>query len=82
MPSTNPPSDSPLAITDIALAAYLTASGHPLRGIRREHGRGIFLFDAGPVTAEAVLRFLNRHAQIDAATFHDSMKSLKAAVAE
>ena len=73
--------DSFLAIGDIALAAYLSVTGHAIQGIRQACGRGLFLFAKDPKTEAAVLAFLNRQAPVDAATFHDSIKSLKSAVA-
>jgi hypothetical protein len=66
-------------VTDLALAAYLAATGHRLAGVGREGRRGVFVFEDGPSIEGAMLDFYNRRASVDALTFAELLRNLKAA---
>lgn len=72
-------SEQSRTITDLALAAFLLTAGHCLHAIRREHGRGAFVFEETPALAQDILGFYNRIARVDPLTYAEMLRNLKAA---
>jgi hypothetical protein len=66
-------------VNDIVVAAFLTVTGHPLRGVKKNGGRGLFLFDSSPAVEAAMLNFYNRHATVEPLGFHEAIRYLKGA---
>lgn len=66
-------------ITDLALASYLSTKGHRLKGIEGNRNCSYFVFENGSGLKEDSLAFYNRQAPVDALTFAETLRNLKAA---
>jgi len=68
----------PFQTSDIALASYLYALGAELAGLdRSDRRRIVFLFELAPKEGEAVKRWQEGKAMVNAVTFHNSFRTLK-----
>ncbi len=67
-------------IRDIALAAFLTAQGHPLERVLREGARGVFWFTFTEELQKDELRYLNHQASVEPQQFLSNVRHLKAAI--
>ena len=66
-------------ITDLALASYLSAIGHQLISIKPGVGRKlIFVFQKSEVLERDVLAYFNRNGKVDALTYYETVRNLKA----
>jgi hypothetical protein len=66
-------------VHDLALASYLAAIGHKF-SIKPEGNRTIFLFEGSENLETHILNFYNRMGKVDALTFSETLRSLKALV--
>lgn len=67
-------------ISDLALSAFLNSIGHEILGIESEGKRAIFVFQNSSKLENDTLRFFNRKGSVDALTFSESFRNLKAIV--
>ena len=67
-------------IHDLALSAFLSSIGHELKGMESDGGRGVFIFENSPNFEEDTLRFFNRKGMVDALTYAESLRNLKAMI--
>ena len=65
-------------LTDLNLSAYLSASGHKLLGVESTGRQGLFVFADTPELERDTLRFFNREATVDALSFAEALRNLKA----
>ena len=67
--------------TDLSLSAFLQVRGHEIIEVRKEGGRGIFVFREAPELREDILRWSNNEpVSIRARTFINGMRDLKGLV--
>ena len=68
-------------ISDLALASYLSAIGHQISSIKPGVGRKfIFVFQGSEVLEMDVLSYFNRKGTVDALTYYETVRNLKAIV--
>jgi hypothetical protein len=65
-------------ISDLALASFLAAKGHSIHSIKPSGKKSLFLFEESDVLEKDILAFYNRKTKIDALTFAEMIRSLKA----
>lgn len=66
------------SITDLALASYLVAKGHPLIGLVRNGWKCRFVFEACEKLIRDELTFLSRQGSVEPLAFHEQVRLLKA----
>jgi hypothetical protein len=68
-------------ISDLALATFLSVTGHKLSSTPRTSGRkAIFIFEASEKLEKDILAFYNRTARVDPIGFAETFRNLKALV--
>lgn len=65
-------------ISDLALASFLATKGHKIHSIKPSGKKSLFLFEESDVLEKDILNFYNRSGAIDALTFAEMIRSLKA----
>jgi hypothetical protein len=65
-------------LTDLNLSAYLSVSGHKLLGVEGNGHKGFFVFEDKPELERDTLKFFNREATVDALSFGEAQRNLKA----
>ena len=64
-------------ISDLGLAAFLSASGHKLLGVERNGQRGVFIFQNNSEIEKDTLAYFNNEARVCPLTYHETLKNLK-----
>jgi hypothetical protein len=67
---------------DLNLAAGLVATGHAMSHIERRDGRAWFVFDPDARIAGTAARFYTSNLAVDARSYADVLRGLKAALHE
>ena len=68
-------------ITDLALASYLSAIGHQIQSVKPGVGRKlVFVFQGSEALKRDVLSYFNRKGIVDALTYYETVRNLKALV--
>lgn len=66
-------------ISDLALATFLSVTGHKLSSTPNISGRrAIFIFEASEKLEKDILEFYNRTARVDPLAFAETFRNLKA----
>ena len=65
-------------ITDLALASFLSTVGHKLLSINPNAKRLAFIFEDSEKIKKDILSFYNRSTKVDALTFAETFRNLKA----
>ena len=72
---------SPYATTDLSLSAFLQARGHQIIQVRKDGGRGVFVFTDNPELRRDILRWGNNDSvSIRVRGFVNGMRDLKGLV--
>jgi len=67
-------------ISDLALSAFLSSIGHEILDVEAEGRKTLFIFKATPQLEQDMLKFFNRHGTVDALTYSEVLRNLKALV--
>jgi len=70
----------PYETTDLNLAAALVTAGHGLSHVAHRAGRAWFVFHDDPRIAATAARYYTSNLTVDARTFADTLRALKAAL--
>jgi hypothetical protein len=65
-------------ISDLALAAFLSAVGHKFNAIRPNGRKFTFIFDRSQKLESDILAFYNRTAKVDPLTYAETFRNFKA----
>ena len=65
-------------LSDLNLSAYLSVSGHKLLAVEGDRQRSFFIFEDRPELDRDTLKFFNREAPVDALSFGEALRNLKA----
>ncbi len=65
-------------LSDLNLSAFLSVSGHKLLGVKRDGRKGLFIFEDTPELERDTLKFFNRETTVDALSFGEALRNLKA----
>ena len=66
------------SISDLALASFLSTVGHTLLSINPDGKRLAFIFEDSEKIKKDILSFYNRSTKVDALTFAETFRNLKA----
>ena len=67
-------------ISDLALSAFLSSVGHEILDIESNGSKSFFLFENTPTLEQDTLKYFNRQGMVDALTFGEVLRNLKALV--
>ncbi len=67
-------------ISDLALTAFLSSIGHEILDIEGNGGKSFFVFEDTPTLEQDTLKYFNRQGMVDALTFGEVLRNLKALV--
>jgi hypothetical protein len=67
-------------ISDLALATYLSTKRHKFRSIKADGKKLVFIFEDSELIEKDILAFYNRETSVDALTFSETLRNLKALV--
>ena len=67
-------------LSDLALAAFLSSKGYEILGIRENGRKSLFVFEDTPELEQDVLKYFNRQGMVDALTYGEVLRNLKALV--
>lgn len=65
-------------ISDLALASYLSVIGYKILSIKPDKNKMIFIFEKSNNLEADILGFFNRVTKVDALSFAETMRNLKA----
>ena len=65
-------------LSDLNLSAFLSVSGHKLLGVEGNGRQGFFVFEDTPELERDTLKFFNRETTVDALSFGEALRNLKA----
>lgn len=68
-----------MEVRDLGLAAAILACGFPLRSVIGHDTNAVFSFEPTRELEEVIDKFHTRQLRVDAATYSEAMRSLKAA---
>ena len=67
-------------ISDLALSAFLSSVGHEILDVEADGRKSLFIFEATPQLEQDTLKFFNRLGVVDALTYSEVLRNLKALV--
>ncbi|MFB0507443.1 MAG: DUF5659 domain-containing protein [Thermodesulfobacteriota bacterium] len=68
------------SLSDLALAAFLSSRGYEILGIKGNGKKSLFVFEDTPQLEQDVLKYFNRQGMVDALTYGEVLRNLKALV--
>jgi len=68
------------ALSDLALAAFLSSKGYEILSIRGNGSKSFFVFEDSPELEQDMLRYFNRQGMVDALTYGEVLRNLKALI--
>jgi hypothetical protein len=67
-------------IFDLPLATYLSTRRHKFRSLKADGKKIAFIFDDSETIEKDILAFYNRETSVDALTFSETLRNLKALI--